>query len=176
MSKAERDKKSDADVLRAKDMVPQYNKKNHQKQGSEKTETNKRKSTSSQSKRKQSSKNITSPAAGKKAERAKDLPAEPTDAAREGNEIPKFDLAEEIMAEQRRITAIRRKGPGQKSEAPSEEGEVELDSTSQEDGEMGGRSIGYTIEQPPPMLSEQEKIIAEIVARDIEKLCGGLDA
>jgi len=176
MSKAKRDKKSDADVLRARDMVPPYNKKNHQKQDSEKTETNKRKNTSSQSKRKQSSKNITSSPAGKKAERAKDLPTEPEDAAREGNDIPKFDLAEEIMAEQRRITAIRRKGPGQKIEAPSEEEEVERDFTSQEDDEMEGWSIGYTIGQPPPMLSEQEKIIAEIVARDIEKLCGGLDA
>ena len=30
------------------------------------------------------------------------------------NEIPKFDLAEQIMAEQRKITAIKRKAPGKK--------------------------------------------------------------
>ena len=62
-------------------------------------------------------------------------------------EIPSFDLAEEIMAEQRKITAIRRKAPGKKTEAQP-----------------------VDIEQP---LSEQEKIIAEIVARDIERLCRG---
>lgn len=65
----------------------------------------------------------------------------------EKSEIPSFDLAEEIMAEQRKITAIRRKAPGKKTEAQP-----------------------VDIEQP---LSEQEKIIAEIVARDIERLCRG---
>jgi hypothetical protein len=72
------------------------------------------------------------------------------------HEIPKFDLAEEIMAEQRRITAIRRKAPGQKTEAQRSEPQAQ--------------PVGYATEQP---LSEQDKIIAEIVARDIEKLCRG---
>lgn len=72
----------------------------------------------------------------------------------EKHEIPKFDLAEEIMAEQRKITAIRRKAPGKKTEAQGSEPQAQ--------------SVGYTTEQP---LSEQEKIIAEIVARDIGKLC-----
>ncbi len=70
------------------------------------------------------------------------------------HEIPKFDLAEEIMAEQRRITAIRRKAPGKKTEAQRPQPQAQ--------------PVGYTTEKP---LSEQEKIIAEIVARDIEKLC-----
>jgi len=74
----------------------------------------------------------------------------------EKHEIPKFDLAEEIMAEQRRITAIKRKAPGKKTEAQRSEPQAQ--------------PVGYTTEQP---LSEQEKIIAEIVARDIEKLCRG---
>ncbi|MHC4556577.1 MAG: hypothetical protein ACYS80_04655 [Planctomycetota bacterium] len=73
----------------------------------------------------------------------------------QSSEIPKFDLAEQILAEQRKINAIRRKGPGKRTEAPKQQRKVE--------------SIGYTI-QPPPILSEQEQIIAEIVARDIKKL------
>ena len=66
-----------------------------------------------------------------------------------GNEIPKFDLAEEIMAEQRKITAIRRKAPGEKKELQSQEAEAE-------------RAQSY-----------QEQIITEIVARDIERLLRG---
>ncbi len=34
-------------------------------------------------------------------------------------EIPKFDLAEQILAEQRKITAIRRKAPGKPQRLPS---------------------------------------------------------
>lgn len=75
------------------------------------------------------------------------------------NEIPKFDLAEQIMAEQRKITAIKRKAPGKKAKAPAQQPQAQ--------------SIGYSIKQPPLALSEQKQIIAEIVARDIEKLCRG---
>jgi len=120
-----------------------------------------------------------------------DLPTEPAGAAPKASEprpsdgrgeIPKFDLAEQILAEQRKITAIRRKAPGKpqrllslgpavtrvqaqdgaagkKTESPDQEGEAE--------------SIGYTIQQPPLTLSEQGRIIAEIVASDIEKLRRG---
>ena len=69
--------------------------------------------------------------------------------------IPKFDLAEEILAEQRKISAVKRKAPGRKIEAISR----------QQDAESAG------IEQPPHVLSEQEQIVAEIVARDIQALC-----
>ncbi len=34
-------------------------------------------------------------------------------------EIPKFDLAEQILAEQRKITAVRRKAPGKAQRLPS---------------------------------------------------------
>ncbi|MFZ0035061.1 MAG: hypothetical protein WAK60_08765 [Sedimentisphaerales bacterium] len=77
----------------------------------------------------------------------------------EKGEIPSFDLAEEIMAEQRKITAIRRKAPGQKTEAQRLKPEAQIDD--------------HIIEQPKPLLSEQERIIAEIVARDIKRLCRG---
>ena len=75
------------------------------------------------------------------------------------SEIPKFDLAEEIMAEQRKVTSARRKGPGKDVEARKPEQEAE--------------SVDYIGEQPTPMALERQQIITEIVARDIEKLCRG---
>ena len=82
---------------------------------------------------------------------------------KEKAEIPTFDLAEEIMAEQRKITAVKRKAPGKKTEDQRAEPQAE--------------PAGYTtIEQPVPTLPEQDQIIAEIVARDIEGLCRGYDS
>ncbi|MFA5252005.1 MAG: hypothetical protein WC454_05405 [Phycisphaerae bacterium] len=82
---------------------------------------------------------------------------EKTETSEKTPNIPIFDLAEEIMAEQRKITAIKRKAPGQKTEAQRLKPETRIDD--------------HITEQP--LLSEQEKIIAEIVAKDIEKLCRG---
>lgn len=76
------------------------------------------------------------------------------------SEIPKFNLAEKIMAEHRRITAIRRKAPGEKDVDQKQERETE--------------PAKDTAGQPKPVLSEQRQIIAEIVARDIEMLCRGV--
>ena len=80
-------------------------------------------------------------------------------------EIPKFDLAEQIMAEQRKVAATRRKGPGRKAntaEAGSPKPQVK------------GPKSGFCL--PASGLSvaprEAEHIIAEIVARDIRQLCG----
>ncbi len=86
----------------------------------------------------------------------KNLPAEPAGTVQEASGIPKFDLAEQILAEQRKVTAVRRKAPIKKNGPPAREGEAE--------------SIGYTIQGPPAGLSEREHVIAEIVARDIERL------
>jgi len=133
-------------------------------------------------------------------------------------EIPKFDLAEQILAEQRKITAIRRKAPGKPQRLPSlappllsatpvpaatqrvQAADKGVTRVQAQDGAAGkkteprpsdGRgepparereveSIGYPARQktggvkPPPLtLSEQGQIIAEIVARDIEKLRRG---
>ena len=87
------------------------------------------------------------------------VPKTPVETDQKTSEIPKFNLAEEIMAEHRKITAIRRKGPSEKDEAQKQERESE--------------PAGDTIGQPKPALSEQKHIIAEIVARDIESLCRG---
>jgi hypothetical protein len=100
-----------------------------------------------------------------------DVPTESADVEQKKGKIPKFDLAKEIMAEQRKITAIRRK-------APAKAGMNRVDVASSDrkaqapSRESGVQSVKYTI-QPPPTVSEQEQIIAEIVARDIEKLCRG---
>ncbi len=73
------------------------------------------------------------------------------------DKVLKFDLAEEIMSEQRKITAIRRKSPGKKAQIEP----------------LKSKSVGGDTRQPAPKLSEQNQIIAEIVARDIKKLCQG---
>ncbi len=76
--------------------------------------------------------------------------------APERSKIPKFDLAEEIMAEQRKITATKRKAPGKKNKV-----------------EQLTEPIDDTARRPMPKSPGQEKIIAEIVTRDIEKFCSG---
>ena len=211
MNKANSDKRGDADVLRAQDIVPPYNEKVHLKQESQKTEADEREDTLSQNQPRQSSEDITLPVAEQKAEGTGDVPAEAVDVEHKEGGIPKFDLAKQILAEQRRVTAVRRKAPskagmikagvagaGKKTEPLLVQGqEVEWDAIPACDGtslpagrkaglplqkqgqkkhEMVAQPIGYTIKQPPPVLSEHEQIIAEIVARDIERLCGRLDA
>ena len=85
--------------------------------------------------------------------------AEALEAQRGKGEIPRFDLAEDIMAEQRKISAIRRKAPGKKNEAQKAEKEVE--------------PVGYAVGWSTPAEPYQQQIITEIVARDIERLCRG---
>ncbi len=140
MSNANNDEQFDADslqrksdILRARDIIPSYKNRTGQEPDSQQT-----------------GKNEPSPPA---------VPKTPVETNQKTSEIPKFNLAEDIMAEQRRITAIRRKAPGEKDEAQRQEQEAE--------------SAGHTIGQPSPALSEQEQIIAEIVRRDIERLCRG---
>ena len=76
-------------------------------------------------------------------------------AGRKGGQIPKFDLAEDIMAEQRKITATKRKPPGQINEPQSPQRVKPNDITA----------------QPRVTLSQAKPIITEIVAKDIERLC-----
>ena len=145
-------------------------------------EANQRKDVPSHNEQKQSLKDVTSQFVGEKEKHVEDLPAEPADPVQQTSQIPKFNLAEQIMAEQRKITAIRRKAPGKPQRLPSLAPAVMQVQT--QDGAAGkktkapdrqpqAQSTGYTIKPPPPTLSEQEQIIAEIVARDIERLCVG---
>ena len=129
------------DTLRAGDIMPPYDKQTRHTDGG------------------QARQNHGSPGKSKTANKSptKDMPTDVSNPEQRDSTIPKFDLAEEILAEQRRIIAVRRKAPGRKIEALS----------MQQDAQ----SAGHTIEQPPHILSEQEQIIAEIVARDIQALC-----
>ena len=72
----------------------------------------------------------------------------------EDSEIPEFNLAEQIMAEQRKVSGNRRKGPGS-SRIPIIE---EKPKTS---------SPARTVAQAP--MSPQQRLIAEIVAEDIRR-------
>ena len=84
-------------------------------------------------------------------ETAKPLPAD-------GVEIPTYDLAENILAEQRRAAGRRRRGPGRVEDEPI----------------TPPRGTGVRMFIPEPAsqdLPELQRIVAEIVARDIERLC-----
>jgi len=143
MSKAENNEQVDADILqckadilRARDIIPPHKQKTPQKPQSQKTGEDATESAD------------TAEISTRKAETLQEKP-----------EIPRFNLAEEIMAEQRKITAIKRKAPAKKIEAERSESQAE--------------AAGHTIGQPAPGQPEQDRIIAEIVARDIERLCRG---
>ena len=109
-------------------------------------------------KKKQSSKKTTSGRASRKSRLLSEPPAVREDAMQETNEIPKFDLADQIMAEHRKNTSIRRKGPDKKAKPPKKKHPAELIARN---------------DKPGPIISEPEQVIAEIVARDIENLCIG---
>jgi len=138
-----------ADILRARDIVTPYKKETRQEPKSQKIGEN------------------TTQAQAEQIKTAKDTSVGPEETEQKKTEIPRFDLAEKIMAEQRRITAVRRKAPGKKTAAhPAHRGWAGAQGQEPE-----VESIGYTIGRPTPALSEQERIITEIVARDIERLC-----
>lgn len=124
---------SKADVLRAHDIIPATNKR-----------TKGRPASRGPDKQKADPKDPTK------------TTAESANTQQTKNEIPQFDLAEEIMAEQRKVTAVKRKAPDKKPKPPSQQPKT-------------GRS-GHTIEPPQASPSYESQIVAEIVARDIENL------
>ncbi len=71
-------------------------------------------------------------------------------------DIPRFNLAEDIMVQQRHLTAVRRKGPA---------GKARIDSPA----------VISPVESSPfePSAPEWDPIVADIVARDIARLYGG---
>lgn len=82
-------------------------------------------------------------------------------------DIPRFDLAEDIMSEHRRLTAGRRKGPG--GPAPAEVPlSAPLPAARKPFLSRYGFSEGFNAAGDP--------VIADIVAKDIERLCRGLRA
>jgi hypothetical protein len=145
-----------SDVLRAKDIVPPFDREESQQSNSsepfkENFSVSKLKGTrDSNSLEQENSQYLPSAEAAN----TKDAKKE-----QESSEVPKFDLAEDIMAGQRKVTAARRKAPSQRSQVTSIRNQAKV--------------IGYALEQIANAPKKQEKIIAEIVAADIEKLRKG---
>ncbi|MBN2138046.1 MAG: hypothetical protein JW720_09575 [Sedimentisphaerales bacterium] len=79
-------------------------------------------------------------------------------AGRKDSEIPQLDLDNQILAKQRRTASAKRRGPGVKSR-----GRVKASEAA---------TTGRRVSRAAPELSERDRVIAEIVARDIERLCG----
>jgi hypothetical protein len=81
------------------------------------------------------------------------VPKEAANAKQQEREIPKFDLAEEIMAEHRKVTSSKRKAPQSHYLIPDTRYRI-LDT---------GREL---------RIEKQQQIIAEIVSKDIVQMCG----
>lgn len=77
-------------------------------------------------------------------------------------EIPAYDLAENILAEQRRVATRRRRGPGKTADEPA----ASLVAPS-----FTTRPKTFASELSSRDLVELRQVVAEIVARDIERLC-----
>lgn len=75
------------------------------------------------------------------------------------DDIPKYDLAENILAEQRRVAARRRR---RTPSLPQEELPAQPEPRSAEP---------ILADLPSEDLPELQRVVAEIVARDIERLC-----
>jgi len=69
--------------------------------------------------------------------------------------IPKLDLDEKIMAQQRKISSVKRKAPAQ-SDKPHKDMEL--------------RSKSYIFNQSTLTTAEENRLITQIVARDIKQL------
>ncbi|MCL5282036.1 MAG: hypothetical protein M1376_19260 [Planctomycetes bacterium] len=78
----------------------------------------------------------------------------------DGLEIPSYDLAENILAEQRQAAGRRRRGPGQTGADPC--------ACSAAVVQPRGVAPADPVSQD---LRDLQRVVAEIVARDIERLC-----
>ena len=96
----------------------------------------------------------------------------------DGVEVPSYDLAENILAEQRRAAGRRRRGPGRVGAEPAAPAPAGATGPQVHDAAFGTSSPtqNFALGAPrrassvPDML-ELRRVVAEIVARDIERLC-----
>jgi len=151
VSKADSNSKNGSDVLRAKDIVPPYNGEIRSTEAAKGTQSH-----TSQQAANRPAHDITVNAADSKMTSDDFNQVEHTVSRRDDGQVPRFDLAEDIMAEQRKITGLRRKGPRKSSEGADLQEPI--------------TSFGQNIFQPIQSEFEQQQIVSEIVARDIEKL------
>jgi len=82
-------------------------------------------------------------------------PGEPPAAA---VEIPTFDLADNVLAGHRQLAARRRKAPGQVQTEP----EIRTER----------RAMAHVVGPPAQDPRDVQRVVVEIVARDIQRLCG----
>lgn len=73
-------------------------------------------------------------------------------------EIPTFDLADDMLAEHRQMASRRRRAPGQMQAEPGTQ-------------PVPAAVMTRVIEPPSQDLREVHRAVAEIVARDIQRLC-----
>jgi len=71
--------------------------------------------------------------------------------------IPTFDLADNMLAEHRQMAARRRKAPSQIQTEPEIQPEC--------------RVMTHVVDPPSQDLREVQRVVVEIVARDIQRLC-----
>jgi hypothetical protein len=136
MNKDKADKQKKDKILRAKDIIPPYNRNISQEQN-------------------RLLKDDFIQDADANVETENMLSSNNEELARQKVEIPQFDLAGQILSEQRKIASIKRQKPSKKNKkAIFRPKTLSTDSTF----------------KPPAIISQQGKIIAEIVARDIQKL------
>lgn len=135
MSKDDADKKSNINALRAKDIIPPNNEKNHQEEMPSTKEGN-------------------PPSSKDKVKQTVILSNKHENTVLQKTAIPKFDLAKQIMSEQRKVASVKRKAPDKKNKVTNHK--------------QKSHSIGYAV-KPPSMPLYQEQIITEIVRRDIQR-------
>jgi len=78
-----------------------------------------------------------------------------------GSEIPEFNLAEHIMSRQRKVTATRRRKPGEQKQEQAKSAKEEVCT------EVSSESCDVKLSRPK---EESDEIIREIVARDIARI------
>lgn len=100
-----------------------------------------------------------------------DIASVARDKGRDRAGIPKFDLAEQMMAEQRKIAAVKRKAPGRKAEPQTSELPAEFAHAAAEQEKSFRPLFQQGSQQNGKSGIWQPQIIAEIVAADIERLC-----
>jgi len=149
--------KCKADILRARDVLPPYDKKPPAQKSPSKTDDSGAAEEATAEKG-----HSTQEAPGKtriEPPRGREKPSlQPAAAEPSRGQIPRFDLADNIMAEQRRVAAARRRAPG----------DVTVERQSHKTAAFDSRP-GRRESSPSP----EGEIISAIVARDIEALCCG---
>jgi len=136
MSNSNINNENDSDILRSNDIIPPYDKKNHPEQKPLSIEQN--------------SHNIKH-----KSIHTHTISTEHEMEVPQKSGIPKFDLARQIMSEQRKVISIKRRSPDKKNKT------VRYNHKA--------HSTEHTAKSPP-VLTYQDQLIAEIVHRDIQNL------